>query len=131
MDGPTGYRTAGTVTARKDTDSVLPVPEGTKESAGKVPAMFVSDKDRTYHNAWGMAFGPKNPACKRPHYTTARYTRTAARITTLMERFNGGLHTRIRTMRGRGGNTCMMLLLQTYYNHIRPHTSPGGGMMPG
>ena len=49
----------------------------------------------------------------------------------MMERFNGGLHTRIKTMRGREGDTCMMLLLQTYYNHIRPHTSLGGGMTPG
>ena len=48
----------------------------------------------------------------------------------MMERFNSGLRARIKTMRGREGDTCMTLL-RIYYNHILPHMGLGGDTTPG
>ena len=120
---------SGIVTVRKDTDDVSPVFRDAKRRAGKVPAILVSDKDGTYHKAWEVVFRSKNHLQKITYHDRHIHANGDPN-NNMMERFNSRLRARIKTMRGREGDTCMTLL-RVYYNHIRSHMGLGSGTTPG
>ena len=129
IDGSTRYWISGIVTVHKDTDDVSPMFWDAKRRAGKVPAILVSDKDGTYHKAWEVVFRSRNHLQKITYHDRHIHANGDPN-NNMMERFNSRLRARIKTMRGREGDTCMTLL-RVYYNHIRSHMGLGGGTTPG
>ena len=75
IDDATRYWIAGTVTVHKDMDDVSPMFRSAKMRIGRIPAVLVSDKDRTYHDAWNRVQTEEPPAKghdPRPPHTRAQ-----------------------------------------------------------
>ena len=116
------------MTVHKDADYVSPMFRSAKMRIGCALTVLVFDKDRTYHDAWNKEYRPKNPPQKDTIHDSHIHA-NSDQNNNKMERFNDELRTRIKTMRGREGDTCMALL-RVCHNYVRPHMGLGGNMTP-
>ena len=92
----------GALTVHRDTDDVSPMFRSAKMRAGWAPAVPVSDRGGTYHDAWNREFKPGNPlqkdACHDRHIHANRDLDN-----NMMGRFNGGLRARDQDRARQGG----------------------------
>ena len=102
VDDTTRYRMAGALTVHRDTDDVSPMFRNAKMRTGRAPAVPVSDKDGTYHDAWNREFKPKNPLQKDTCHDLHIHA-NSNRNNNRMERFNGGLRARDQDRARQGG----------------------------
>lgn len=105
---------------KKDIQAVL---EQATAKTGTVPSVVFTDGWGGYREAMEQAYGADSK-----HVVTKPFV-DKEMSTNLMERWNGTLKDRIKTMRGMDRNYNFQLILDGfvfYYNYIRPHIALGG-----
>ncbi len=125
MDDETRFWIAQEVAETKFTHDARKLLQMSKQLMGKKPKIFITDGLRTYHDAYFKEF-----------YTMKKETRTEhIRHITLrgdhnnnkMERMNGEVRDREKTMRGlKTNDTAILKGYQIFHNYIRPHESLNG-----
>ena len=130
MDDATRYWMASTITVRKDTDDVSPMLEEGQKVAGKIPTAFVTDGDRTYHDAWKRLWRQRNFSWKKTVHHRHIHARHDSN-NNAMESFNNVIRFMFAPRRGfNDPDSGLIKALRIHYNHARPH---GGldGATPG
>lgn len=121
MDDATRYWMASTVTVSKDTDDVSPMLEEGQKVAGKIPKAFVTDGDRTYHDAWKRLWRQRNSLWKKTVHHRHIHTRHDSN-NNAMESFNNTIKFMFAPRRGfNDPDSSLIKALRIHYNHVRPH----------
>jgi transposase-like protein len=95
-----------------------------KQLMGKKPTTFITDGLRTYHEAYKKEFWTlKGPRTEHIRHITLRGDHNNNK----MERMNGEIRDREKTMRGlKHKHTPIIAGYQIYHNYIRPHEALDG-----
>lgn len=106
---------------RHDTRKLLAT---SKRIAGKKPTAFITDGLESYHIAFKKEFhSTSNPKSQHVRYITLQGDRNNNK----MERLNGEIRDREKTMRGlKTKDTAILQGYQLFHNYIRPHESLEG-----
>jgi transposase-like protein len=98
-----------------------------KEVAGKKPATLITDGLESYHDAYKKAFVRRIDG-KRWRTEHIRQIALTGRVhNNKMERMNGEIRDREKTMRGlKNPDTPILLGLQVFHNFTKPHEALGG-----
>lgn len=105
---------------RKDIQEVL---ERATAKTGVIPSEILTDGWVGYPDAVEQAYGANAKHIKSKPFAEADLS------TNLMERWNGTLKDRLKTMRGMNRNSNFQLILEGFvffYNYLRPHMALGG-----
>lgn len=119
MDDETRYWIAQEVADTKDKHDARSLFEESREIAGKRPETLITDGLQSYHDAFNKAFF-HNTNPRSQHVNAIKFTSPANN--NKMERINGEIRDREKTMRGlKTKNTPILQGMQIYHNYIRPH----------
>jgi putative transposase len=124
LDDETRFWISQEVAESKDKHDARNLLMMAKQVTGKKPMMFITDGLRSYHDAYKKEFWTqKNPRTKHVRYIQFRGDRNNNK----MERFNGEVRDREKTMRGlKTNNTAILQGHQLFHNNIRPHEALSG-----
>jgi putative transposase len=124
MDDETRYWIAQEVADSKDKHDARNLFQEAKEIAGKSPETLITDGLQSYHDAFNKVFyQSSNP--KSQHCNAIKFKGPADN--NKMERINGEIRDREKTMRGLKTKTTPILQgLQIFHNYIRPHSGLDG-----
>lgn len=109
-------------TNRNKTDIKAVLEEATAKT-GTIPAIVLTDGWGGYREAMEQAYGADSKHIVSKPFTDKELS------TNLMERWNGTLKDRLKTMRGMNRNANFQVILDGFvffYNYLRPHMSLGG-----
>jgi putative transposase len=128
MDDETRFWIAQQVADKKNTSDIQPLFREGKEIVGKRPSVLISDGANNFHVAYKKElFTIKNPKTK--HIKHIRFK--GDYNNNKMERMNGEIRDREKTMRGlKRQDTKILPGYQIYHNHMRPHEGLEGKKTP-
>jgi len=119
MDDETRYWISQQVADHKGTSNIRPMMQEAKEITRKEPSTIISDGAQNF----GIAIGHEFPAAKH----TREITLAGTVHNNKMERMNGEIRDREKTMRGlKTKETPILTGLQIFHNFIRPHAGLNG-----
>jgi transposase-like protein/predicted nucleic acid-binding Zn finger protein len=127
MDDDTRYWIAQEVAGTKFKHDAAKLFQLGKEVTGKRPNILITDGLRTYHDAFNQEFFTiTNP--KSRHINAIRITgHKSDANNNKMERINGEIRDREKTMRGlKKVDTKVLPGMQIYHNFVRPHEALNG-----
>jgi transposase-like protein len=91
-----------------------------KTLMGKKPKTLITDKLNSYHDAWRKEFYTNKKATCTTHVNSIKFSSTMNN--NKMERMNGEIRDREKTMRGlKTKDTSVLCGYQIFHNYIRPH----------
>ena len=124
MDDETRYWIAQEVADSKDRHDAKNLFQEAKEIAGKSPETLITDGLQSYHDALNKVFYQRsNPQSQ--HCNAIKFKGPADN--NKMERINGEIRDREKTMRGlKKKDTSILQGMQIFHNYIRPHSGLGG-----
>lgn len=124
MDDETRYWIAQEVADSKDKHDAKNLFQEAKEIAGKNPETLITDGLPSYHDAFNKVFWTqRNP--RSQHCNAIKFKGPANN--NKMERINGEIRDREKTMRGLKVKTTPILQgMQIFHNYIRPHEGLDG-----
>jgi putative transposase len=124
MDDETRFWIAQEVAETKDRHDTRTLLRMSKELMGKKPLTFITDGLHSYHLAYKKEFYT-NTKPKTQHVKEIAF---AGRVhNNKMERMNGEIRDREKTMRGlKKADTQILKGYQIYHNYIRPHEALNG-----
>jgi putative transposase len=119
MDDETRFWIAQQVADKKNMSDIQPLFREGKERIGKRPSVLISDGANNFHVAYKKEFFTiRNPRTK--HIKHIRFK--GDHNNNKMERMNGEIRDREKTMRGlKKHDTKILTGCQIYHNYIRPH----------
>jgi len=124
MDDETRFWIAQQIADKKNTGDIRPLLREGKEIAKKKPAVLISDGAPNFHEAYKKEyFTLKNPRTKH-----IRHIRMEGDVhNNKMERLNGEIRDREKTMRGlKKIDTPILKGYQIYHNYVREHEALNG-----
>ena len=127
MDDETRYWIAQEVAGSKFKHDAAKIFRMAKETAGKNPAIMITDGLQAYKDAFNKEFYTNtNPRSR--HISAIKLTgHTGAENNNKMERINGEIRDREKTMRGiKKVDTKVLPGMQIYHNYVRPHEALDG-----
>ena len=120
MDDETRFWIAQEVADTKHTHDVRNLYRMGKDSMGKKPKTLITDGLRSYNDAWFREFFTVDKATRTEHIKDIQFT--GGIHNNKMERLNGEIRDREKTMRGlKKKDTPILKGYQIYHNYIRPH----------
>jgi transposase-like protein len=124
MDDETRFWIAQEVAESKDKHDARNLLKISKELMGKKPMTFITDGLPSYHDAYKKEFWTlKNPRTEHVRHITLRGDHNNNK----MERMNGEIRDREKTMRGlKIDATTILTGYQLFHNFIRPHEALDG-----
>jgi len=124
MDDQTRFWIAQQVADTKYTSNVRPLLQKGKELAGKRPNTFITDGAPNFHDAFNKEFFTlKDPRTRHISHIRLQGDHNNNK----MERLNGEMRDREKTMRGLKTQTTTVLQgYQLYHNYVRPHEALNG-----
>ena len=124
MDDETRFWIAQEVAETKDKHDARNLLRMSKEVCGKKPTTFITDGLKSYHTAFKKEFlSSENSDTKHVNEIMLK----GAVHNNKMERMNGEIRDREKTMRGLKINeTAILQGMQLYHNFIRPHMALDG-----
>jgi len=124
MDDETRFWIAQEVAETKDKHDARNLLRMSKEVCGKKPKTFITDGLKSYHTAFKKEFlSSENSDTKHVNEIMLK----GAVHNNKMERMNGEIRDREKTMRGlKINNTAILQGMQLYHNFIRPHMALDG-----
>jgi putative transposase len=124
MDDETRFWIAQEVAETKDRHDTRTLLRMSKELMGKKPLTFITDGLHSYHLAYKKEFYTNT----KPKTQHVREIAFAGRVhNNKMERMNGEIRDREKTMRGlKKVDTQILKGYQLYHNYIRPHEALDG-----
>ena len=124
MDDETRYWIAQEVADSKDRHDAKNLFQNAKDIAGKSPETLITDGLPSYHDAFNKVFWTqKNP--RSQHCNAIKFKGPANN--NKMERINGEIRDREKTMRGlKIKETPILQGMQIFHNYIRPHEGLDG-----
>ena len=124
MDDETRFWIAQEVAESKDKHDARNLLKISKELMGKKPMTFITDGLSSYHDAYKKEFFTlKNPRTEHVRHITLRGDHNNNK----MERMNGEIRDREKTMRGlKTKDTAILTGYQLFHNYIRPHEALNG-----
>ena len=124
MDDETRFWIAQEVAESKDKHDARNLLKMSKELMGKKPMTFITDGLQSYHDAYKKEFWTlKNPRTEHVRHITLRGDHNNNK----MERMNGEIRDREKTMRGlKIDATTILTGYQLFHNYIRPHEALNG-----
>jgi len=119
MDDETRYWIAQQVAGKKNTSDIQPLFKEGKKVTGKSPSVLISDGARNFHDAYNKEFFTlKNPRTKHIQHIRLQ----GDNHNNKMERMNGEIRDREKTMRGlKKIETPILAGYQIFHNYIREH----------
>lgn len=119
MDDETRFWIAQQVTDKKNTSDIQPLFQKGRAIAGKKPTVLISDGARNLHDAYNKEFWTRrNPRTKHIQHIRLQ----GDKHNNKMERMNGEIRDREKTMRGlKKSNTPILSGYQIFHNYIRQH----------
>lgn len=132
LDSDTRYWIAKQVATNKGTDDVRPMFRKARQVAGKTPSKLISDGASNFAEAHHDEYAPRNYLWKdsvhEPHIRMDGDPNNNQ-----MESFNGNtLRMREKVTRGlKSEDSAILVGLQIYHNHVRPHLGLPDGQTPG
>lgn len=124
MDDETRYWIAQEVADSKDKHDAKNLFQEAKEIAGKSPETLITDGLQSYHDAFNRVFY-SNKSPQSQHCNAIKFKGPADN--NKMERINGEIRDREKTMRGlKTKKTPILHGIQIYHNYIRPHEGLNG-----
>jgi putative transposase len=124
MDDETRYWIAQEVADTKDKHDAKNLFENGKEIAGKRPETLITDGLSSYHDAFNKVFYQRNNP-QSQHVNAIKLS--GSTNNNKMERINGEIRDREKTMRGlKKKSTPILQGMQVYHNFIRPHEGLDG-----
>jgi putative transposase len=128
MDDETRFWIAQQVADTKYTADVRPLFKEGKEVTGKRPAVIISDGAPNFHTAYNKEFF----TARKPRTRHIAHVRLQGdHNNNKMERMNGEIRDREKTMRGlKKVDTPILTGYQIYHNYMRPHESLGAEITP-
>lgn len=124
MDDQTRYWIAQEVADTKHSHDASRLFRESKEIAGKKPEILITDGLRSYHDAFNKEFYTNSKPQSR-HINAIKLTGDSNN--NKMERINGEIRDREKTMRGlKTKETPILKGMQVYHNYIRPHEALDG-----
>jgi transposase-like protein len=127
MDDETRYWIAQEVADSKHMHDAAGLFHEGKELMGKVPNVLITDGLKSYHDAFNKEFYT-NSAPRPRHINAIKLTgKTGMEQNQIMERLNGSIRDREKTMRGiKKRDTPVLKGMQVYHNFIKPHEGLNG-----
>ena len=124
MDDETRFWIAQQVADKKNTSDIQPLFKEGKKVAGKSPSVLISDGARNFHDAYNKEFFTlKNPRTKHIQHIRLQ----GDNHNNKMERMNGEIRDREKTMRGlKRQDTKILAGYQIFHNYIRTHEGLDG-----
>ena len=124
MDDETRYWIAQEVADSKDKHDARHLFNDAKEIAGRRPETLITDGLRSYHDAFNKVFYQRsNPMSQ--HVNAIKLA--GSTNNNKMERINGEIRDREKTMRGlKKKDTPILQGMQIFHNYIRPHEGLDG-----
>lgn len=124
MDDETRFWIAQEVAQSKDKHDARNLLRMSKELMGKKPMTFITDGLPSYHDAYKKEFWTlKGPRTEHERHITLRGDHNNNK----MERMNGEIRDREKTMRGlKVDATTILTGYQLFHNYIRPHEALDG-----
>ncbi|MGD0450970.1 MAG: IS6 family transposase [Candidatus Bathyarchaeia archaeon] len=124
MDDQTRFWIAQEVADTKDKHDARNLLRMSQELMGKKPMTFITDGLHSYHVAYGKEWWTmKGPRTKHIRHITLKGNHNNNK----MERMNGEIRDREKTMRGlKTTDTAILQGCQLYHNFIRPHEALDG-----
>jgi transposase-like protein len=124
MDDETRFWIAQEVAESKDKHDSRKLLQMSKQLMGKKPMTFITDGLPSYHDAYKKEFFTlKGPRTEHVRHITLRGDHNNNK----MERMNGEIRDREKTMRGlKTTNTPILTGYQLFHNYIRPHEALDG-----
>ena len=121
MDDETRFWIAQQVADNKGTSDIRPLFQEAKRITGKRPEILISDAARNFHHAYRWEFG-------RPMTKHIQEIQIEGEVhNNKMERMNGEIRDREKTMRGlKNPNTPILKGMQIFHNFVRVHESLNG-----
>jgi putative transposase len=124
MDDETRYWIAQEVADTKDKHDAKNLFEDGKEIAGKRPETLITDGLSSYHDAFNKVFYQRNNP-QSQHVNAIKLS--GSTNNNKMERINGEIRDREKTMRGlKKKSTPILQGMQVFHNFIRPHEGLDG-----
>jgi putative transposase len=126
MDDESRFWIAQQVADNKGTSDVRPMFRESIERTGKVPKTFISDGANNFHDAYRKEFSHPYGLLESPVHV--RHIRMAGDMNNnKMERMNGEIRDREKTMRGlKTADSAALKGYQIYHNFVRPHEGLDG-----
>ena len=127
MDDETRFWIAQEVAESKDKHDTRKLLQMSKQLMGKKPMTFITDGLQSYHDAYKKEFWTqKVPRTK--HIMDIHFQNTHnIHNNNKMERMNGEIRDREKTMRGlKTNDTAILQGYQIFHNYIRPHEGLNG-----
>ncbi len=125
MDDETRFWIAQEVAETKDKHDARNLLKMSKELMGKKPMTFITDGLPAYHDAYKKEFWTQCKETRTEHI--AHIQLRGDRNNNKMERMNGEIRDREKTMRGlKMDATAVLKGYQLYHNYIRPHEALEG-----
>lgn len=125
MDDETRFWIAQEVAETKDRHDARNLLKMAKQATGKKPTTFITDGLKAYHIAYKKEFYSPKRSQKTEHIE--HITLRGDRNNNKMERMNGEIRDREKTMRGlKLKDTAILIGYQLYHNYIRPHEALNG-----
>lgn len=124
MDDETRFWIAQQVADKKNTSDIQPLFQKGRSIAGKKPSVLISDGARNFHDAYNKEFWTmRNPRTKHIQHIRLQ----GDKHNNKMERMNGEIRDREKTMRGLKKSTTPVLSgYQIFHNYIRQHEGLSG-----
>ncbi len=124
MDDETRFWIAQEVAQTKDKHDTRNLLRMSQELMGKKPMTFITDGLHSYHVAYGKEWWTmKEPRTEHVRHITLKGDHNNNK----MERMNGEIRDREKTMRGlKIDNTTVLKGYQIYHNYLRPHEALNG-----
>jgi transposase-like protein len=125
MDDETRFWIAQEVAETKEKHDARNLLKMSKEVTGKKPSTFITDGLASYHDAYKKEFWTLKKETRTEHI---RHIKLRGDIhNNKMERMNGEIRDREKTMRGlKKTDTTILKGYQLYHNYIRPHEALDG-----
>ena len=124
MDDETRYWIAQEVADSKDKHDARNLFSEGKEIAGRRPETLITDGLRSYHDAFNKTFYQRNNPMSQ-HINAIKLA--GSTNNNKMERINGEIRDREKTMRGlKKKDTPILQGMQIFHNYIRPHEGLDG-----
>lgn len=119
MDDETRFWIAQQVADKKNSSDIRPLFKEGKKIAGKKPNILISDGARNFHEAYTKEFWTNT----KPRTEHIQHIRLQGdKNNNKMERMNGEIRDREKTMRGlKRQDTPILKGYQIYHNYLRPH----------
>lgn len=126
MDDDTRFWIAQQVSDHKGTSDVRPMFKAAIQATGKVPKTFISDGANNFHDAYRTEFSHPYGEVESPVHV--RHIRMSGDMNNnKMERMNGEIRDREKTMRGvKTADSAALKGYQIFHNYVRPHMGLDG-----